>query len=102
MNEGAMPRRMQGIEMCPCGADLLVHDTREGKVHVLNATAASVLSLCDGEHDIAAIVTAIAAEFSADTAVVSRDVARVLGIFRERRLLESLDDAEEVRGTVAS
>ena len=81
---------------------MLVHDTRGRKVHVLNATAASVLSLCDGEHDVEAIVAAVAAEFSADQAVVGPDVARLLAVFRERLLLEAVDGPGEVSDSAAS
>lgn len=102
MLDGVKPRRVTWIEMHAAGADLLVHDTRRGKVHVLNATAGTVLSLCDGDHTVETIVESIAAAGSVDESVVGPDVARVLEAFREQALLEPADGCEGARSTDAS
>jgi pyrroloquinoline quinone biosynthesis protein D len=102
MTDRANPRRAPGIEMHPSGDDLLVHDTRGGKVHVLNATAATIFSLCDGDHDLDAIIEAVAAAWSADEAVVATDVTRMVAAFRELALLESHEDRGEATSAASS
>jgi hypothetical protein len=95
MINSAKPRCVPWIETHATGTDLLVHDTRRGKVHVLNATAGTVLSLCDGDHSVDAIVEALAEAGSVEKNIVGPDVARVLEAFRELALLEPVDGREE-------
>jgi pyrroloquinoline quinone biosynthesis protein D len=102
ITDRANPRRVPGIETHPSGDELLVHDTRHGKVHVLNATAAAIFSLCDGDHDLHAIVEEVAAAWSADEAVVATDVPRIVATFRELALLESLADRGEATSAAVS
>jgi PqqD family protein of HPr-rel-A system len=89
VTDDAKPRRARGIETYPSGDDLLVHDPQRGKVHVLNRTAGAIFSLCDGEHDVAAIAETVAARWAADEAVVAADVATILNAFRRLALLEA-------------
>jgi len=55
----------------------------------LNATAAAVAELCTGAHDVASIVSALAARFSGTPAdAIERDALAFLEALRERGLLE--------------
>jgi hypothetical protein len=94
MTDRTTPRRAPGIVTHPSGDELLVHDTRQGKIHVLNATAAAIFALCDGEHDVGRIVASVADAWSADETIVAADVARMITTFRELALLEA-DEREE-------
>jgi hypothetical protein len=88
MSHRSKPCRAPGIETHQSGEELLVHDTRAAKVHVLNPTAAAIFSLCDGSHDVEAIVTSVAGTWSAEHNLVEADVARMLAEFRALALLE--------------
>jgi Coenzyme PQQ synthesis protein D (PqqD) len=95
------PRRASGIDTHPSGDELLVHDTRQGKIHVLNTTAAAIFALCDGEHDVGTIVASVADTWSADKTVVAADVAHMITTFRELALLEADDREEATRAAPA-
>jgi pyrroloquinoline quinone biosynthesis protein D len=59
------------------------------RVFQIDATAAAVLKLCDGERDFAAIVGELASRYRADPDVIARDVAAMLGDLADKRVLES-------------
>ncbi len=86
------PLRSSALETHAAGDDLLVHDKRHAKVHVLNRTAAEVFSICDGAHDVDAIVDTIARGAGVAPERVRSDVTLVLSDFRERGLLEDARD----------
>ncbi|EKE17673.1 MAG: hypothetical protein ACD_10C00327G0004 [uncultured bacterium] len=57
---------------------ILEHAAR-GRVHYINGTAAYILSLCDGETDVAAISRHVQTEF----ALVDTPLAAVIDILRQ-------------------
>ncbi len=73
------PIRSSELEFQEAGGDVLVHDVRHGKIHVLNETAARVLRACDGRTSIAQIAERIAPE------CVARATADICGIVEEFR-----------------
>lgn len=81
------PTRVPGIELRTTGAEVLVHDTLKNKVHVLNVTAGRIYALCDGEHDVDAIVDALVAEWGIDRSTALTDVHALLADFAARGLL---------------
>lgn len=85
------PKRMPGIELQPTGPELLVHDTSNAKVHVLNATAGRILTLCDGEHDVDGIVDAIVSDWGIDPTIARTDTERALTHFTELGLIAGAD-----------
>ncbi|GAC1408439.1 MAG: hypothetical protein NVS2B17_18350 [Candidatus Velthaea sp.] len=87
MTVQSRPNRMPGIEMQSTGSEFLVHDTRNAKVHVLNATAGRIFTLCDGEHDVEEIVDSLVSEWGAERTTARADVGRALRDFAERALL---------------
>ena len=68
--------------------DLLVADFSDSQMHVLNPTAAAVWAMCDGQHTAGQIADLLAGHFGLPAEEVRRDVARVLGEFREKGLVE--------------
>ena len=74
------------LEFQESAGEVLVHDRRHGKIHVLNESAAKVLQLCDGSHD----VDAIARELAGDQHDSARnDIARIIEQFQALGLIES-------------
>lgn len=83
--------RIENLELQEAGRDLLVHDVANRRIHVLNASAGTILKLCDGTRDAAAIVDALALNASVDRTVVECDVDRVLEDFERLGLLLALN-----------
>ena len=70
--------------------ELLLYDPKNGETLLLNATAASILDLCDGERDAAAIAEAIVSILdSADAKTVLADVQKTLDELRAKSMLET-------------
>lgn len=89
LDDAVCPHTVDGLEIRAAGDETLVHDPRAGRVHVLNATAGLVLTLCDGTRTRAAIAAALRERLvdAPPGDVVERDVAAVLDRFAEMHLL---------------
>ncbi len=59
------------------------------RIFEVDATAAAVLQLCDGERDLASIVADLAARYNAPTAVIEKDVVAMLSDLEAKRVLET-------------
>lgn len=59
------------------------------RIFEIDAVAAAVLELCDGERDFAAIVAELAARYDAPAAVIEKDVTAMLGDLETKRVLET-------------
>ncbi len=59
------------------------------RIFEVDATAAAVLELCDGERDIAAIVADLARRYNAPEAVIEKDVVAMLGDLETKRVLQT-------------
>ena len=59
------------------------------RIFEIDATAATVLELCDGERDLAAIVAELAQRYHAPPAVIEKDVVAMLGDLKAKRVLET-------------
>jgi len=59
-------------------------------VLLLNATAAAVAELCDGQRTVTEIVALLATRFEMPVDALSQDVLEYLGQLRERGLLQRL------------
>ena len=57
---------MEDLEVNEAKDGLIVYDPRTDRVHYLNSTAAVVFTLCDGEHDVAAMAEFMASAFELD------------------------------------
>ena len=59
------------------------------RIFEIDATAATVLQLCDGERDLGTIVAELAARYNAPPAVIEKDVVAMLGDLQAKRVLET-------------
>jgi coenzyme PQQ biosynthesis protein PqqD len=59
------------------------------RIFEIDATAATVLELCDGERDLAGIVAELAARYTAPPAVIEKDVVVMLADLKAKRVLET-------------
>ena len=82
------PQCVPDLEIQQAGSDVLVHDVVHRKIHVINGTAACVLQLCDGEHDVSSLVDGVAEAFGVERERVAGDVETILGEFERIGLLE--------------
>ena len=59
------------------------------RIFEVDATAAAVLELCDGERDLEAIVAELAKRYNAPPAVIEKDVVAMLADLKAKRVLET-------------
>jgi pyrroloquinoline quinone biosynthesis protein D len=59
------------------------------RIFEVDATAATVLELCDGERDLKAIVAELAERYNAPSAVIEKDVVAMLADLKAKRVLET-------------
>ena len=59
------------------------------RIFEVDAIAAAVLELCDGERDLAGIVAELAARYNAPAAVIEKDVVAMLTDLKDKRVLEA-------------
>jgi hypothetical protein len=82
------PNQSADLEVRTAGDELLVHDVKNGTVHVLNASAGKILQLCDGTRTVEEITVAVANTFLTDTERVRPDVDASLAEFKGLGLLQ--------------
>ena len=82
------PKQIPDLEIRTAGDEVLVHDAKAGKVHVLNASAGKILQLCDGSRTVEEIAVAVANAFLTDTERVRPDIDAALIEFKTLGLLE--------------
>lgn len=81
------PCAIEGIDVRHAGAEVIVHDPSNNKIHILNDAAGIVLQLCDGAHDAEQIAGELARRTGAPEERVLSDVHAVLASFRELRFV---------------
>lgn len=89
------PRRVDGLEFQEAGDEILVHDSRAQKIHVLNKSARRVLDLCDGS-PLSSLVDAMMPAPDFDRARVQRDVEKILAQFYELGLVKPVASTERM------
>ena len=80
-------RRVDGIIERVLDGELVVYDTRQQQVHILNPTAAFVWAMCDGEHLPQHIVSELIGRFPEHEISIHEDVPPILRTFAEAGLL---------------
>lgn len=71
------------------GSEWVLFDAGRDRAHVLNLTAAVVWTYCDGDHEPAAIASAIAHDLrTAESAAIRHDIEDVLRRFAAEGLLQ--------------
>ena len=59
------------------------------RIFEVDATAAAVLELCDGERDLSTIVAELAARYDAPAEVIEKDVVKMLTDLKAKRVVET-------------
>ena len=89
IHAGSRPRLPKGVK--------LKRDEVRGRwtllapelIFEIDATAATVLELCDGKRDLEAIVAELAQRYTAPAAVIEKDVVAMLADLKAKRVLET-------------
>jgi PqqD family protein of HPr-rel-A system len=83
------PLRKESVLRGSMGEETVLYNEESGGIHVLNPTALLVWNLCDGEHTLSEIESAMRKEFSVGAEQpVSEDIQEVLERFSKEGLLE--------------
>jgi PqqD family protein of HPr-rel-A system len=83
-----LPRVREDVLSREVEDELLLYDPRSGETLLLNASAAVIADLCDGERDPEAIARAILdAVPDADAAIVRADVHKTIDELRAKGML---------------
>jgi coenzyme PQQ biosynthesis protein PqqD len=59
------------------------------RIFEIDDIAAAVLELCDGQRDLAGIVSKLAARYTAPPALIEKDVVAMLADLKTKRVLET-------------
>jgi pyrroloquinoline quinone biosynthesis protein D len=89
IESSSRPRLPRGVK--------LRHDDVRGRwtllaperIFEVDATAATVLQMCDGERDLAGIVAELARRYNAPETVIETDVVAMLNDLKAKRVLET-------------
>ena len=94
--DATMEIHAQSRPRLPRGVKLKRDEVRERwtllapeRIFEVDATAATVLELCDGERDLKAIVAELAERYNAPSAVIEKDVVAMLAHLKTKRVLET-------------
>lgn len=79
------PRRRPDIRAEPVAGELVLYDAAGGRAAYLNATAAAIWALCDGERTVAEMIAYLSREIGGDR--VAPDVNETIDRFRAAKLL---------------
>ena len=85
----ARPRRVAEIAARLVDGELVLYDPRTQRLHVLNPTAGLAWRLCDGQHDQASLVAALAELYPQDREAIAHDVDRLIERLHGEGLLEA-------------
>lgn len=83
-----MPVRASRLAERLVDGELVLYDPIRQHVHALNPTASFVWRACDGCHDEASIIAALAERYPDCREMIETDVADILVQFRAEGLLE--------------
>ena len=90
----ARPRRKEGVTLRRSGDEIMLYDLPEDRVHFVNATAAAIWELCDGQTEGSEMVGAICHLTGMPYEIVEEDVARLLAGFAEAELITWSDPTD--------
>ncbi len=82
------PTPNKDVSLQQVGQEAILHDRRNGRAHVINASAAQIWELCDGQNTLDQVVSAFAAEYGLPEADVQADVQYILTKFHDLGVLE--------------
>ena len=84
----ARPARNPGITLRRSAGEIMLYDETADRVHMLNATAAAIWELCDGQTDEPEMVAAICQLTGLPVEVIEEDVSRLLAEFAKAGLVD--------------
>jgi hypothetical protein len=87
------PVRKAGVALRRSAGEIMLYDPEDEEVHFINATAAAIWELCDGETERSEMVDAICQLTGTPFDIIDEDVTR---------LLDELDDAGLILWTDAA
>ena len=83
------PKRADGVEARELGDECMLHDSRNGSVHIVNDTAAFVWRLCDGHHTVDEMVSALVEKYDIPAdADVHKDIGGILADLTRQNVLQ--------------
>ena len=82
------PTPNKDVSLQQVGQEAILHDRRNGRAHVINASAAHIWELCDGQNTLDQVVSAFAATYALPEADVRADVQYILTKFHDLGVLE--------------
>jgi hypothetical protein len=96
----AKPKQADGVESRELGDECMLHDGRNGSVHIINATAAFVWGLCDGRRTVDEIVSAVADAYEIfPNADMHKDVEGILADFSRQNVIQDFTELSPGIGT---
>lgn len=81
------PLRREGVHLHRSGREISLYEADEERVHLVNASAAAIWELCDGQTEGFEMVAAICQLTGMPAEIVEEDVARLLEGFAEANLI---------------
>lgn len=83
------PHKKGGFQEEELDGELILSDTDTGQIHILNKTAKVIWSLADGRYTLKEMEKEVKVRFSACSGHdIGRDLERIVGELKEKRLLE--------------
>jgi PqqD family protein of HPr-rel-A system len=82
------PRQSPALTVRRLGAGKALHDPMTRKTHVLNATAAAIWELCDGETAPSEMIAAVCDLTGQPIEVAAEDITRTLADFERLGLID--------------
>lgn len=83
-----VPRRGAGMEVRHTADGAVIVDADGSRIVALDATAAALWELCDGETDVGEITEAVCTVWDVEREVARRDVRRTMAVLRDAGVLE--------------
>jgi Coenzyme PQQ synthesis protein D (PqqD) len=87
LDSGSRITRSQDVQLTRTGDGAVLVDTRNGKVHVVNGSAARLWELCDEERTVEELVGMISSEYQVRNEEIGPDIQGVLETFCELQLV---------------
>jgi hypothetical protein len=81
------PLRKEGVHVHRSGAEISLYEAGDERVHLVNASAAAIWELCDGQTEGSEMVAAICQLTGMPAEIVEEDVAHLLEGFAEANLI---------------
>lgn len=81
------PYQNRDVTMYEVGEEVTLYDPQTEQVHILNAAAAAIWNLCNGNRNAGDIIGQVANSYNLEPDVVAQDVMETLEQFQQTRLV---------------